>query len=146
MTDDDWQRLVDLAMGSEAEPPQPMRLAYKLNEWEREFERAEGGPALFPDFPEPIQSFFRKIALVSPTRPCKSERVAAAAKRAWIQHVFRDGYEQNLEMAQMAKDLGIPYNGRILMEEKPSEAVIMDIVEKCDFGPDRLSRIINPRK
>ena len=112
----DWQALIGLAMGDEKTNPNPAALYWALAEWQRGFEREEGGPALAPDYPEPVQAFFLKIALVSPTRPCKSESVQAKARRAWVSYAMRQGYKQNLGAAQLGKKIGDSFKG-----ETPSE-------------------------
>ena len=143
----DWVKLVAMA---EANPPAPWELLEWLNHWSREFERSEDGPPLLPDFPEPVQKFFKRIAVATAVgRPCKDEKHVIEIRKAWVNAVFRGLYDQNREMAEIAKEIGIPYNGRLLNGETPSEAVIGDIVDNSpsiEFGVDRLRKIIFPRR
>jgi len=52
----------------------------------------------------------------------------------------------NLDMAKLAKEMGVKYNGRALTEETPSMAVIDDIAESTEYGSERVRNIIHPRK
>lgn len=140
----DWQKLVDMAMG---DPPNPWELSSWINHFGNTFTVIYGGPPTFWDYPEVVQGFFEKIARTTPLgRPCNDERHLVKIRQAWIHAVFRDGYEMNLELAQLAKEQGFPYNGRLLTSGTPSETVIEDIAKKTEFGVERLRKIIKKQK
>ena len=142
----DWQKLVDMAM---QDPPCPWELAAWLGHYSRDFDIVYGGWPLLPDFPDPVRTFLETLAMVTPSgRPCRDERHLVKVRQAWLHAVFRDGYERNLEAAQIANEMSVPYNGRILnlTLETPSTAVIGDIAESTEFGAERVRNIIHPRK
>lgn len=140
----DWQKLVDMAM---QDPPCPWELAAWLGHYSRDFDIVYGGWPTLWDYPDPVRTFFETLARITPVgRPCRDERHLVKVRQAWTHAVFRDGYEMNLDMARLAKDQGIPYNGRIMTGETPSMAVIGDIAESTEFGIERVKNLIHPRK
>lgn len=129
------------------DPPMPWELAAWVSHYSKDFSIVYGGWPLLPDYPEPVRTFLETLAKVTPTgRPCRDEFHLVKVRQAWTHAVFHDGYEMNLDAAQIAKELCIPYNGRVLTEETPSMAVIDDIAESTKFGADRVRNIIFPRK
>lgn len=139
----DWRRLVDLAM---ADPPCP----YELAEWVRcfanDFSIVYGGRPTLWDYPEVVRSFFEQLGQLNQTgRPCGDERHLVKVRDAWNHAVFRIGYELNLDLAKVCKATGIPYNGRVISSETPSEAVIGDIAKHTTFGDERIRKLVRKR-
>lgn len=56
----EWELLIEQAC---AIPPAPNALISHLQRWGVRFEVVYGGPPLIPDFPMPVQAFFRRLAL-----------------------------------------------------------------------------------
>lgn len=56
----DWGGLIDLAL---SDPPTPMPLFWAVRKWGIVFEVVYGGPPMNGDFPEPMERFFRRLAL-----------------------------------------------------------------------------------
>lgn len=139
----DWKILVERAMD---DPPNPYELAEWLNTFGNDFSIVYGGRPTLWDYPKQVQLFFENLTRLNSTgRPCSNERHLAKVRDAWNHAVFRIGYEQNLQLAQIYKDVGMPYNGRIISNETPSEAVIGDIVKKTPFGAERLRKLLRNR-
>lgn len=142
--DSEWAALVQFAHGSELVAPAPGPLFDRLQEFCRAFAAAEGGWPQLADLPGPVQLFFGQLALVSHvTRPCAAERVTASAYRAWRHELFSRGHGDNLAAAQMAKEMGIPYNGRMLAHESPSEAALGDIADAAKIGVELARKLIH---
>lgn len=140
----DWQHLVEMATDDHPNP-------YELAEWVRtfgnDFSIVYGGRPTLWDYPEPVKLFFQKLAKLNPTgRPCNDERHLAKVRDSWNRAVFRIGYEQNLQLAQICKEVGMKYNGRHIENETPSEAVIGDIAKKTQFGEERLRNLLKNRQ
>lgn len=139
-----WQKLVDMAM---QDPPNPWELCAWLGHYSRDFSIVYGGWPLLPDYPDPVRGFLETLATVTPRgRPCADEAHLVKVRQAWTHAIFREGYEMNLDTAQLAKAQGINYNGRPLIEETPSMAVIEDIAGSTKYGSERVRNIIHPRK
>ena len=90
----DWCAHVVAAMGDERTKPQPEALHAYLQKWSDEYEREALKKASFDDLPPQVQGFLRWIA---PTfrdgRPCGDEKVAFAAKAAWLRVSYGHTYK-----------------------------------------------------
>lgn len=142
----DWQKLVDMAM---QDPPSPWELCAWLGHYCRDYSIVYGGwPKLdSDDYPSHVRTFLETLAKVTPEgRPCADERHLVKVRQAWTHAVFRDGYEMNLDMAKLAKDMGIKYNGRYLDRDTPIFAVIGDIAGSSNLSHERVRKIIGPLK
>lgn len=56
----DWEGLIGLALSA---PPNPVPLFRAVRKWGIVFEVVYGGPPMNGDFPEPMDRFFRRLAL-----------------------------------------------------------------------------------